>query len=155
MDNCRYLTCCRKGTPGDHIRPCKSASQSPNTRTHTHTVSLISDCKTHTACWNKMQPYWLEMVPAVCCHCFTLQTLSHNGPSCMNQHQLKPQLQLQHPPQAQHPQQQQPLHHPQALGPMMAPSCSLAAQQALSCSSSSSSQSGSNITSTLTHSGWV
>uniref|UniRef100_A0A3Q3GPJ6 Cyclic AMP-responsive element-binding protein 5-like n=2 Tax=Kryptolebias marmoratus TaxID=37003 RepID=A0A3Q3GPJ6_KRYMA len=73
------------------------------------------------------------------------QTLSHNGPSCMNQHHLKPQLQLQHP--------QPPLHHPQALGPMMAPSCSLAAQQALSSSSSSSSQSGSVITSTLTHSG--
>uniref|UniRef100_A0A146MTT6 Cyclic AMP-responsive element-binding protein n=1 Tax=Fundulus heteroclitus TaxID=8078 RepID=A0A146MTT6_FUNHE len=75
------------------------------------------------------------------------QTLSHNGPSCMNQQHLKPQLQLQHP--------QPPLHHPQAHGPMMAPSCSLAAQQALSCSSAAS-QSGSVITqapSTLTHSG--
>ncbi|XP_037549593.1 cyclic AMP-responsive element-binding protein 5 [Nematolebias whitei] len=83
------------------------------------------------------------------------KTLSHNGPSCMNQHHHKPQLQLQHPPQPQHPHPQQPLHHPQALGPMMAPSCSLAAQQALSCSSSSSSHSGSIITSTLTHSGPV
>ncbi|XP_023201105.1 cyclic AMP-responsive element-binding protein 5-like isoform X4 [Xiphophorus maculatus] len=76
------------------------------------------------------------------------QTLSHNGPSCMNQQHLKPQLQLQHPPQP-------PLNHPQGHGPMMAPSCSLAAQQALSCSSGAS-QSGSVITqapSTLTHSG--
>ncbi|XP_047461307.1 cyclic AMP-responsive element-binding protein 5 isoform X2 [Mugil cephalus] len=90
------------------------------------------------------------------------QTLSQNGPSCMNQHPLKPQLQLQHPPpQPQHPHPQPPLHHPQthalhhpqAHGPMMAPSCSLAAQQALS-----SSESGSVITqapSTLTHSGPV
>ncbi|XP_008329662.2 cyclic AMP-responsive element-binding protein 5 isoform X2 [Cynoglossus semilaevis] len=89
------------------------------------------------------------------------QTLSHNGPSCMNQHQLKPQLQLQHPPQPQHPHPQPPLHHPQthALqhpqchGPMMGPSCSQAAQQTLSCS-----QSGSVITqasSTLTHVGPV
>ncbi|XP_013866657.1 cyclic AMP-responsive element-binding protein 5 isoform X2 [Austrofundulus limnaeus] len=81
------------------------------------------------------------------------KTLSHNGPPCTNRHHLKPQLQLQHPPQPQ-PQHPQPLHHPQALGPMMAPSCSLAAQQALSCSSTSS-QSGSVITSTLTHSGPV
>ncbi|XP_041823198.1 cyclic AMP-responsive element-binding protein 5 isoform X2 [Melanotaenia boesemani] len=90
------------------------------------------------------------------------QTFSHNGPSCVNQHHLKPQLQLQHPPQPQHPHPQpalhhpQPaLHHPQSHGSMMAPSCSLAAQQALS---SSSSQSGSVITqapSTLTHSGPV
>ncbi|XP_049458249.1 cyclic AMP-responsive element-binding protein 5 isoform X1 [Epinephelus fuscoguttatus] len=89
------------------------------------------------------------------------QTLSHNGPSCMNQQQLKPQLQLQHPPQPQHPHPQPPLHHPQthplqhpqSHGPLMGPSCSLAAQQALS-----SSQSGSVITqapSTLTHSGPV
>ncbi|XP_015229656.1 PREDICTED: cyclic AMP-responsive element-binding protein 5-like isoform X1 [Cyprinodon variegatus] len=83
------------------------------------------------------------------------QTLSHNGPSCMNQQHLKPQLQLQHPPQPQLPHPQAPLHHPQSHGPMMAPSCSLAAQQALSCSSATS-QSGSVITqapSTLTHSG--
>ncbi|KAM4539831.1 cyclic AMP-responsive element-binding protein 5-like isoform 1-T1 [Odontesthes bonariensis] len=82
------------------------------------------------------------------------QTLSRNGPSYMNQHQLKPQLQLQHPPQLQHSHPQAPLHHPQSHGPMMAPSCSLAAQQALT----SSSQSGSVITqtpSTLTHSGPV
>ncbi|KAM9738192.1 cyclic AMP-responsive element-binding protein 5-like isoform 1-T3 [Menidia menidia] len=89
------------------------------------------------------------------------RTLSHNGPSYTNQHQLKPQLQLQHPPQHQHPHPQPPLHHPQpplshphSHGPMMAPSCSLAAQQALT----SSSQSGSVITqtpSTLTHSGPV
>ncbi|XP_070778068.1 cyclic AMP-responsive element-binding protein 5-like [Enoplosus armatus] len=90
------------------------------------------------------------------------QTLSHNGPSCMNQQQqLKPQLRLQHPPQPQHPLPQPPLHHPQthplqhpqSHGSMMGPSCSLAAQQALS-----SSQSGSVITqapSTLTHSGPV
>uniref|UniRef100_A0A1A7X395 cAMP responsive element binding protein 5 n=3 Tax=Iconisemion striatum TaxID=60296 RepID=A0A1A7X395_9TELE len=73
------------------------------------------------------------------------QKLSHNGPSCLNQHQH------QHQPQPQHPHPQPPLHHPQAHGPMMAPSCSLAAHQALS----SSSQSGSVITSTLTHSGLV
>ncbi|XP_041664915.1 cyclic AMP-responsive element-binding protein 5-like isoform X1 [Cheilinus undulatus] len=87
------------------------------------------------------------------------QTLSHNGPSsCMNQQPLKPQLQLQHPqPQPQHPSlhhpQTHPLQHPQPHGPLMGPSCSLAAQQALSCS-----QSGSVITqatSTLTHSGPV
>ncbi|XP_068567085.1 cyclic AMP-responsive element-binding protein 5-like isoform X2 [Cebidichthys violaceus] len=90
------------------------------------------------------------------------QRLSHNGPApCMNQQQLKPQLQLQHPPQPQHPQPQPPLHHPQthplqhphSHGPLLGPSCSLAAQQALS-----SSQSGSVITqasSTLTHSGPV
>ncbi|TNN88108.1 Cyclic AMP-responsive element-binding protein 5 [Liparis tanakae] len=41
------------------------------------------------------------------------QRLSHNGPPCMNQQQLKPQLQLQHPPQPQHPQPQPRLHHPQ------------------------------------------
>ncbi|XP_026203478.1 cyclic AMP-responsive element-binding protein 5-like [Anabas testudineus] len=87
------------------------------------------------------------------------QTLSHNGPSCMNQ--LKPQLQLQHPPQPQHPHPQPPLHHPQTQplqhpqshGPMMGPSCSLAARLSLS-----SSQGGSVITqasSTLTHSGPV
>ncbi|XP_043994692.1 cyclic AMP-responsive element-binding protein 5-like isoform X4 [Gambusia affinis] len=83
------------------------------------------------------------------------QTLSHNGPSCMNQQHLKPQLQLQHPPQPPLNHPQAPLHHPQGHGPMMAPSCSLAAQQALSCSSGAS-QSGSVITqapSTLTHSG--
>ncbi|MEQ2229105.1 hypothetical protein ILYODFUR_015521, partial [Ilyodon furcidens] len=90
------------------------------------------------------------------------QALSHNGPPCMNQHHLKAQLQLQHSPQPQltHPQPplnhpQPPLHHPQGHGPMMAPSCSLAAQQGLSCSSAAS-QSGSVITlapSTLTHSG--
>ncbi|KAM6899266.1 LOW QUALITY PROTEIN: cyclic AMP-responsive element-binding protein 5-like [Xenentodon cancila] len=80
------------------------------------------------------------------------QTLSDNGPSCVNQHQLKPQLHLQHPPQPQHthPQPlprhpQPPLHHHQSHVPMMAPSCSLAPQQALS-SSSSSSQSGSVTT---------
>ncbi|XP_045914673.1 cyclic AMP-responsive element-binding protein 5-like [Micropterus dolomieu] len=89
------------------------------------------------------------------------QTLSHNGPSCMNQQQLKPQLRLQHPPQPQHSHPQPPLHHaqthhlqhPQPHGPLMGPSCSLAAQQALS-----SSQSGSVITqapSTLTHTGPV
>uniref|UniRef100_A0A8D3AXW5 BZIP domain-containing protein n=1 Tax=Scophthalmus maximus TaxID=52904 RepID=A0A8D3AXW5_SCOMX len=89
------------------------------------------------------------------------QTLTHNGPSCMNQHQLKPQLQLQHPPQPRHPHPQPPLHHPQTHtlqhpqchGPTMGPSCSLAAQQALS-----SSQPGSVITqapSMLTHSGPV
>ncbi|XP_034456225.1 cyclic AMP-responsive element-binding protein 5-like [Hippoglossus hippoglossus] len=90
------------------------------------------------------------------------QTLTHNGPSCMSQHQLKPQLQLQHThPQPQHPHPQPPLHHPhphavqrpQCHGPMMGPSCNLAAQQTLS-----SSQSGSVITqasSTLTHSGPV
>ncbi|KAF3707607.1 Cyclic AMP-dependent transcription factor ATF-7 [Channa argus] len=89
------------------------------------------------------------------------QTLPHNGPSCMNQHQLKPQLQLQHPPQPQHPPPQPPLHHPQTQplqhpqshGPLMGPSCSLAAQHALS-----SSQSDSVITqasSILTHSGPV
>uniref|UniRef100_UPI0037E918EF cyclic AMP-responsive element-binding protein 5-like n=1 Tax=Semicossyphus pulcher TaxID=241346 RepID=UPI0037E918EF len=80
------------------------------------------------------------------------QTLSHNGPSsCMNQQQLKPQLQLQHP--ALHHPQTHPLQHPQSHGSMLGPSCSLAAQQALSCS-----QSGSVITqapSTLTHSGPV
>ncbi|KAM9824217.1 cyclic AMP-responsive element-binding protein 5-like [Neosynchiropus ocellatus] len=68
------------------------------------------------------------------------QTLSHNGPSCMN-----PQ-QLQHPPQHQ-PQ----LHHPQGIGSLMGPCCSLATQQTLS-----SSQSGSVITqapSSLSHSG--
>ncbi|MED6251585.1 hypothetical protein ATANTOWER_000125 [Ataeniobius toweri] len=90
------------------------------------------------------------------------QALSHNGPPCMNQHYLKAQLQLQHSPQPQltHPQPplnhpQPPLHHPQGHGPMMAPSCSLVAQQGLS-SSSAASQSGSVITlapSTLTHSG--
>ncbi|KAM3858407.1 cyclic AMP-responsive element-binding protein 5-like [Diretmus argenteus] len=90
------------------------------------------------------------------------QTLSRNGSSCLNQHQLKPQLQLQHPAQPQHPQHPQPplhhpqthpLQHPQPHGALMGPSCSLAAQQALS-----SSQSGSVITqapSTLTHSGPV
>ncbi|XP_056255842.1 cyclic AMP-responsive element-binding protein 5-like isoform X2 [Seriola aureovittata] len=89
------------------------------------------------------------------------QTLTHNGPPCMNQHQLKPQLQLQHPPQPQHPHPQPPLHHPQthplqhpqSHGPMVGPSCSLAAQQTLP-----SSQSGSVINqapSTLTHSGPV
>ncbi|XP_074470570.1 cyclic AMP-responsive element-binding protein 5 isoform X1 [Sebastes fasciatus] len=85
------------------------------------------------------------------------QTLSHNGPSCMNQQhqQLKPQLQPQHPqpqPPLHHPQTH-PLQHPHSHGPMMGPSCSLAAQQALS-----TSQSGSVITqapSTLTHSGPV
>ncbi|XP_061598753.1 cyclic AMP-responsive element-binding protein 5-like isoform X2 [Cololabis saira] len=71
------------------------------------------------------------------------QTLSENGPSCMNQHQLKPPLHLQHPPQPQHAHPQPPLHHHQSHVPMMAPSCSLAAQQALSASSS---QSGSVIT---------
>nr|XP_046272759.1 cyclic AMP-responsive element-binding protein 5-like [Scatophagus argus]XP_046272760.1 cyclic AMP-responsive element-binding protein 5-like [Scatophagus argus]XP_046272761.1 cyclic AMP-responsive element-binding protein 5-like [Scatophagus argus] len=81
------------------------------------------------------------------------ETLSHNGPSCMNQ--LKPQLQLQHPhpqPPLHHPQTH-PLQHPQSHGTMIGPSCSLAAQQSLS-----SSQSGSVITqatSTLTHSGPV
>ncbi|KAM3596701.1 uncharacterized protein V6R79_019237 [Siganus canaliculatus] len=81
------------------------------------------------------------------------QTLSHNGPSCMNH--LKPQLHLQHPhpqPPLHHPQTH-PLQHPPSHGTMMGPSCSLAAQQALS-----SSQSGSVITqspSTLTHSGPV
>ncbi|XP_029023047.1 cyclic AMP-responsive element-binding protein 5 isoform X4 [Betta splendens] len=73
------------------------------------------------------------------------QTLSHNGPgSCMNHHQLKPQLPLQHPPQPQHPlhlPQTQPLQHPQSQGPIMGPSCSLAAQHSLS-----SSQAGSVIT---------
>ncbi|CAK6949689.1 cyclic AMP-responsive element-binding protein 5-like [Scomber scombrus] len=89
------------------------------------------------------------------------QTLSHNGPSCMNQHQLKPQLQLQHPPQPQHSHPQPQLHHPQthplqhtqSHGPTMGPSCSLAAQQTIA-----SSQSGSVITqapSTLSHSGPV
>ncbi|XP_029299283.1 cyclic AMP-responsive element-binding protein 5-like isoform X2 [Cottoperca gobio] len=83
------------------------------------------------------------------------QTLSHNGPSCMNQQQLKSQLQQQHPhpqPPLHHPQTH-PLQHPQSHGPMMGASCSLAAQQALS-----SPQSGSVITqasSTLTHSGPV
>ncbi|XP_035537453.1 cyclic AMP-responsive element-binding protein 5-like isoform X2 [Morone saxatilis] len=81
------------------------------------------------------------------------QTLSHNGPSCMNL--LKPQLHLQHPHPQQplHHPQTHPLQHPQSHGPMIGPSCSLAAQQALS-----SSQSGSVITqapSTLTHSGPV
>ncbi|XP_023815639.1 cyclic AMP-responsive element-binding protein 5 isoform X2 [Oryzias latipes] len=75
------------------------------------------------------------------------QTLSHNGPSCMNQHPVKAQLQLQHPqPLLQH------LHHPQSHGAMM--SCSLAAQQARS----SASQSESVVTqasSSLTHSGPV
>ncbi|XP_056269864.1 cyclic AMP-responsive element-binding protein 5-like isoform X1 [Pseudoliparis swirei] len=87
------------------------------------------------------------------------QRLSHNGPPCMNQQQLKPQLQLQHPPQPQHPQPQPHhpqthlLQHPHSHGPVMGPSCSLAAQQALS-----SSQCGSVIAqapSTLTHSGPV
>ncbi|XP_029919514.1 cyclic AMP-responsive element-binding protein 5-like isoform X2 [Myripristis murdjan] len=84
------------------------------------------------------------------------QTHSHNGSSCQSQHQLKPQLQLQHPPHPQpplHHPRTHPLQHPQPHGPMMAPSCSLAAHQALS-----SSQSGSVITqatSTLTHSGQV
>ncbi|KAM9838786.1 cyclic AMP-responsive element-binding protein 5-like [Aulostomus maculatus] len=84
------------------------------------------------------------------------QTLSHNGPPCINQHQLKPQLHLQHPhpqPPLHHPQTH-PLQHPQPHGPMMGLSCSLAAQQTLS----SSSQSGSVITqapSTLSHSGPV
>ncbi|MED6268210.1 hypothetical protein CHARACLAT_020062 [Characodon lateralis] len=80
---------------------------------------------------------------------------SHNGPPCMNQHHLKAQLQLQHSPQPQLTHPQPPLHLPQGHGPMMAPSCSLAAQQVLSCSSATS-QSGSVITlapSTLTHSG--
>ncbi|KAM8766449.1 cyclic AMP-responsive element-binding protein 5-like isoform 2-T2 [Acanthopagrus schlegelii] len=79
------------------------------------------------------------------------QTLSHNGPSCMNQ--LKPQLQLQHPQPPLHHPQTHPLQHPQSHGTMMASSCSLAAQQVLS-----SSQSGSVITqapSMLTHSGPV
>uniref|UniRef100_A0A8C7XU12 BZIP domain-containing protein n=1 Tax=Oryzias sinensis TaxID=183150 RepID=A0A8C7XU12_9TELE len=75
------------------------------------------------------------------------QTLSHNGPSCMNQHPVKAQLPLQHPqPLLQH------LHHPQSHGAMM--SCSLAAQQARS----SASQSESVVTqasSSLTHSGPV
>lgn len=89
------------------------------------------------------------------------QTLSHNGPSCMNEQQLKPQHQLQHPPQPQHSHRQTPLHHPQTQplqhpqshSPMMGPSCSLAARHSLS-----TSQCGSVITqasSTLTHSGWV
>ncbi|KAM9384347.1 cyclic AMP-responsive element-binding protein 5-like [Pholidichthys leucotaenia] len=91
------------------------------------------------------------------------QTLSNNGPSCVNQHQIKPQpqLQLQHLPQPQHPHHPQPplhhphthaLHHPQTHGPLMAPSCNL--QQA----PPPCSQSGSVITqapSTLTHSGPV
>nr|XP_020469828.1 cyclic AMP-responsive element-binding protein 5-like isoform X2 [Monopterus albus] len=84
------------------------------------------------------------------------QVLSHNGASCINQHQLKPQLQLQHPPKLQHPHPQpllhhpqtQPLQHPQSHGSLMGLSCSLAVQQALP-----SSQSGS--VSTLTHSGPV
>ncbi|KAM8841284.1 cyclic AMP-responsive element-binding protein 5-like isoform 3-T7 [Spinachia spinachia] len=92
------------------------------------------------------------------------QRLSHNGPPCTNQQQqqqLKPQLQLQHPPRPQHPQAQPPLHLPHTHpllhlhphGPVMGPSCSLAAQQALS-----SSQAGSVITqapSALAHSGPV
>ncbi|XP_069032195.1 cyclic AMP-responsive element-binding protein 5-like isoform X2 [Embiotoca jacksoni] len=81
------------------------------------------------------------------------QTLSHNGSTCMNQHHLKTQLQLQHPQPPLHHPPTHGLHHPQTHGPMMASSCSLAAQQALS-----SSQSGSVITqapSTLTHSGPV
>ncbi|RVE66876.1 hypothetical protein OJAV_G00111580 [Oryzias javanicus] len=77
------------------------------------------------------------------------QTLSHNGPSCMNQHPIKPQLQLQQHPQ--HPHSQPllpPLHHPQTHGALM--SCSLAAQQARS----SVSQSESVVTQTSsTHSG--
>ncbi|XP_034747083.1 cyclic AMP-responsive element-binding protein 5 isoform X4 [Etheostoma cragini] len=90
------------------------------------------------------------------------QTLSHNGSCCMNPQQLKSHLQHPHPqhPHPQHPHPQPPLHHPQTHplqhpqchGALMGPSCSLAAQQALS------SQSGSVITqasSTLTHSGPV
>ncbi|KAI4817620.1 hypothetical protein KUCAC02_011003 [Chaenocephalus aceratus] len=78
------------------------------------------------------------------------QTLPHNGPSCMNQ-QLKSQLQQQHPQPPLHHPQTHPLQHPQSHSPMMGPSCSLNAQQALS-----SPQSGSVITqapSALTHSG--
>lgn len=132
--DCRYPTCCRKDKPGDHILPSKLNSQPSNAKAHTLTLALSSE---------KIQASLLLLL-------HPLQTLSHNGPSCMNQQHLKPQLQLQHPPQP-------PLNHPQGHGPMMAPSCSLAAQQALSCSSGAS-QSGSVITqapSTLTHSGWV
>ncbi|XP_077363040.1 cyclic AMP-responsive element-binding protein 5-like isoform X4 [Festucalex cinctus] len=79
------------------------------------------------------------------------QTVSHNGPSCMNQPQLKGQL--------QHPHQQPPLHHPHAHslqhphGPMIGPSCSLAARQAVS--SSVSGSTNSQAPSALTHSGPV
>ncbi|XP_077405039.1 cyclic AMP-responsive element-binding protein 5-like isoform X1 [Vanacampus margaritifer] len=81
------------------------------------------------------------------------QTESHNGPSCMNQPQLK--AQLPHP----HPHHQPPLHHPHAHslqhphGPMIGPSCSLAAQQAVS--SSMSGSTNSQAPSSLTHSGPV
>ncbi|XP_061838446.1 cyclic AMP-responsive element-binding protein 5-like isoform X1 [Nerophis lumbriciformis] len=77
------------------------------------------------------------------------QTVSHNGSSCMNQHQLKPQLHHQPPPPPHH----HALQHPQPHGPLMGPSCSLAAQQAVS-----SLQLGSVCTqapSTLSHSGPV
>ncbi|XP_054619435.1 cyclic AMP-responsive element-binding protein 5-like isoform X2 [Dunckerocampus dactyliophorus] len=80
------------------------------------------------------------------------QTASHNGPSCMNQHQLKPQL-LHQPPPPPHHHHTHSLQHPQSHSPLMGPSCSLAAQQAIS-----SSQSGSVSTqapSTLSHSGPV
>ncbi|XP_049606548.1 cyclic AMP-responsive element-binding protein 5 isoform X6 [Syngnathus scovelli] len=89
------------------------------------------------------------------------QTLSHNGPSCMNQQQQQQlKAQLQHPQQQQ--QQQPPLHHPhahslqhaQAHVPMIGPSCSLATQQAVS-SSMSGSGNSSQAPSTLTHSGPV
>ncbi|XP_061616414.1 cyclic AMP-dependent transcription factor ATF-2-like isoform X6 [Phyllopteryx taeniolatus] len=81
------------------------------------------------------------------------QTVSHNGPCCMNQHQLKAQL--------QHPHHQPPLHHPhahslqhpQSHGPMIGPSCSLATQQAVS--SSLSGSANSQAPSMLTHSGPV
>ncbi|KAK5855293.1 hypothetical protein PBY51_005405 [Eleginops maclovinus] len=78
------------------------------------------------------------------------QTLPHNGLSCMSQ-QLKSQLQHQHPQPPLHHPQNHPLQHPQSHSPMMGPSCSMNAQQALS-----SPQSGSVITqapSALTHSG--
>ncbi|XP_061520732.1 cyclic AMP-responsive element-binding protein 5-like isoform X3 [Phycodurus eques] len=81
------------------------------------------------------------------------QTVSHNGSCCMNQHQLKAQL--------QHPHHQPPLHHPhahslqhpQSHGPMIGPSCSLATQQAVS--SSLSGSANSQAPSMLTHSGPV
>ncbi|XP_037119155.1 cyclic AMP-responsive element-binding protein 5-like isoform X4 [Syngnathus acus] len=88
------------------------------------------------------------------------QTVSHNGPSCMNQQQQQLKAQLQHPQQQR--QQQPPLHHPhahslqhaQAHVPMIGPSCSLATQQAVSSSMSGSGNSG-QAPSTLTHSGRV
>ncbi|XP_057683995.1 cyclic AMP-responsive element-binding protein 5-like isoform X2 [Corythoichthys intestinalis] len=74
------------------------------------------------------------------------QTVSRNGPSCMNQHQLKAQLQQ---PPLHHPHTHS-LLHPQSHAP---PSCSLATQRSISSTQSGSADS--RAPSTLTHSGPV